>query len=132
MSKEELITAAYAALENAYAPYSHFRVGACVLAKDGRIFCGANVENASYGLCCCAERNALFAAIAAGVRPKDIHALAVVSERERPPAPCGACRQVMSELMPGDALVLMAGSGGVKEMDVASLLPGAYDKEDMQ
>lgn len=126
MSKEELITAAYAALENAYAPYSHFRVGACVLAKDGRIFCGANVENASYGLCCCAERNALFAAIAAGVRPKDIHVLAVVSERERPPAPCGACRQVMSELMPGDALVLMVGSGGVKEMGCRFAAAGGF------
>ena len=126
MSKEELITAAYAALENAYAPYSHFRVGASVLAKDGRIFCGANVENASYGLCCCAERNALFAAIAAGVRPKDIHALAVVSERERPPAPCGACRQVMSELMPGDALVLMAGRGGGEGKGGASPLPGGF------
>lgn len=132
MTTQEMIAAAYAALENAYAPYSRFRVGACVLTKDGRSFCGANVENASYGLCCCAERNALFAAISAGVRPKEIVALAVVSEKKEPPAPCGACRQVMNELMAQDGLVVMAGTQGVRERRVGELLPLAFDKEDMQ
>lgn len=132
MTREEMVAAAYAALENAYAPYSRFRVGACVLTSDGRFFCGANVENASYGLSCCAERNALFAAVSAGVRPKEICALAVVGEHDRPPAPCGACRQVMSELMAADACVIMVGKAGSDVRTVGSLLPIAFDKEDMQ
>ncbi len=130
--KEEMIAAAYAALAHAYAPYSHFRVGACVLTKDHHLYTGANVENASYGLCCCAERNALFAAISAGVQKEDIVALAVVSERECAAAPCGACRQVMSELMEPQAEVYMVGTKESFSRRVEELLPFAFDKEDMK
>lgn len=130
--KEEMIEAAYAALKNAYAPYSHFRVGACVLTIDQRLFTGANVENASYGLSCCAERNALFSAICAGVKPKEILCLVLVSEQEKAISPCGACRQVMSELMEEDAEVIMVGTKQRVTMRMKELLPLAFDKEDMQ
>lgn len=130
--KDKMIAAAYTALEHAYAPYSHFRVGACVLTKDHHLYAGANVENASYGLCCCAERNALFAAISAGVQKEDIIALAVVSERDQAPSPCGACRQVMSELMEPQAEVHMVGKKECFSKRVDELLPFAFDKEDME
>ena len=80
MSPEELLEAARLARERAYAPYSHFRVGAAVAAHDGRVFHGCNVENASYGLTNCAERTALFAAIAAGVKPGEFAQLAVIAD----------------------------------------------------
>ncbi len=120
------------AMEHAYAPYSHFRVGACVMSSDGKIFHGANVENASYGLCCCAERNALFAAVSNGVKKGEFVALALVSENDEPISPCGACRQVMMELMPRDALVIMAGRKRQKTATVADLLPMAFDEEDIR
>ena len=92
---KKLLAAALAARENAYAPYSKFKVGAAVETADGHIFTGCNVENASYGLTCCAERNAVFAAIGSGAR--SFKALCVVADTEEPVAPCGACRQVLAE-----------------------------------
>lgn len=92
---KELFEAALAACKNAYAPYSKFAVGAAVRTAGGSVFTGCNVENASYGLSCCAERCAIFAAITAGQR--DITALCVVAATEEPVSPCGACRQVMTE-----------------------------------
>ena len=94
ISTEELIKRAAAVRANAYAPYSKYKVGAALLAKDGRIFCGCNMENASYGLTICAERNAITTAIAEGCR--DFEQIVIVAEGERP-VPCGACLQVMSE-----------------------------------
>lgn len=91
----ELFEAAKKARENAYIPYSHFAVGAAVRAADGRIFTGCNIENASYGLTVCAERNAIFAAVKDGVR--DFQALCVTADTQEPVSPCGACRQVMAE-----------------------------------
>ena len=88
---DDLLTLARAAREHAYAPYSGFHVGAAVLARDGRTFGGCNVENASYGLCNCAERTALFSAVAAGCRPGDVVAIAVVADTPEEVAPCGAC-----------------------------------------
>ena len=124
---DELLALARNAREQAYAPYSSFQVGAALLTRDGRRFGGCNVENASYGLCNCAERTALFAAIAAGCRPGDFAALAVIADTDKPVSPCGACRQVMSELCDGAMPVLLANLGGdTQATSVAALLPGSF------
>lgn len=121
---------AIAARENAYVPYSHFKVGAALIAADGRHFSGANIENASYGITMCAERNAIFGAACAGVR--DIAALAVVAETDGGVSPCGACRQAMTEFMHADTPVYLGNLAGVIETTtVGALLPGAFNKEDM-
>jgi cytidine deaminase len=125
MSEEKLIAAARAARENAHAPYSNFRVGAAVRAKSGRIFTGCNVENASYGLTCCAERVAIFKAISEGERGFD--AIAVVTDTETLTPPCGACRQIIWEFC-GDAEVVMANLKGKVERERAGkLLPRPFD-----
>ena len=98
MNMEQLLERAGVAREKAYAPYSKFKVGAALLTRDGRVFDGCNVENASYGLCNCAERTAFFSAIAAGYQRDQFAALAVIGDTEGPIAPCGACRQVIIEL----------------------------------
>ncbi len=116
---------------HAYAPYSGFCVGACVRTKAGRLYGGANVENASYGLTCCAERNALFAAYADGARADDIEALLLTGPDERLLAPCGACRQFCHELMRPDAMVIMTKGASYRIMRVRELLPFAFDKEDL-
>jgi cytidine deaminase len=103
---EQLYAPAVLASDNAYSPYSKARVGACVVDEEGNIYSGCNVENASYGLTQCAERNALAAAINAGVKPGSVHTLLVYATGFDVLAPCGACRQVMSELMTDDALVV--------------------------
>lgn len=116
----KLISVATAARLAAHAPYSNFKVGAALLAKDGRVFTGCNVENLSYGLTICAERNAIFAAIAAGVR--EFEAIAIVADTREPVSPCGACRQVMAEF--GDFKIISATlDGRTFESTVATLLP---------
>jgi len=95
MNFDALLTEARRVREMAYAPYSRFAVGAALRTKSGRVFCGCNVENLSFGLTCCAERNAVFAAIAAG--EKEFEAIAIVADSKEPVTPCGACRQVMAE-----------------------------------
>ncbi len=124
---DDLLALARRAREQAYAPYSRFRVGASLLTRDGRQFSGCNVENASYGLCNCAERTALFSAVAAGCQPGDFAALAVIGDCPGPVSPCGACRQVMSELC-DDAMPVLLGNlhGDVQETTVAALLPGSF------
>jgi cytidine deaminase len=125
MSEEKLIAAARAARENAHAPYSNFRVGAAVRAKSGRVFTGCNVENASYGLTCCAERVAIFKAISEGERGFD--AIAVVTDTETLTPPCGACRQIIWEFC-GDVEVVMANLKGKVERERAGkLLPRPFD-----
>jgi cytidine deaminase len=110
----------------AYAPYSRFRVGAALLDADRRVYVGCNVESASYGLTICAERNAIFAAIAAGAK-RPFTALAVTCvDAAEPFTPCGACRQVMSEHLRADAPVLIDGLG---EYQVSDLLPLAFRLE---
>ncbi|MBU6246986.1 MAG: cytidine deaminase [Xanthomonadaceae bacterium] len=124
---DELLQDARDARLHAYAPYSRFQVGAVVLTRDGRRFPGCNVENAAYGLCNCAERTALFAAIAAGCRPGDFTALAVVADTSAPVSPCGACRQVMAELCDAAMPVLLGHLGHqVQHATVGGLLPGSF------
>lgn len=125
---DALLDAARLARERAYAPYSRFKVGAALLARDGTVFHGCNVENASYGLCNCAERTALFAAVAAGRGPGEFAALAVIGDTDGPIAPCGACRQVMLELGGAGMTVVLGNLRGARRVDSAGeLLPGAFD-----
>lgn len=125
--QKPLLLAAHKAREAAYAPYSHFKVGAAVATGSGQIFHGCNIENAAYGLCNCAERTALFAAIAAGVKPEDFTAIAVVAEGRTPVSPCGACRQVMYELLAPQTPVWLGNlNGDVRVTTVAALLPDAF------
>ncbi|MCW7542055.1 cytidine deaminase [Aquabacterium sp. A7-Y] len=126
-SDDELIDAARRARDSAHAPYSRFRVGAALLADDGRVFAGCNVENASYGLCNCAERTAFFSAIAAGVPPGRFRRLAVIGDTQDPISPCGACRQVMLELGGPHLEVLLANlQGGRRLTRVDELLPFGF------
>ena len=129
---EKMYDVAYANYKNAYAPYSKFSVGACVLLKNGEMIGGCNVENASYGLCICAERNALFQTIAKGYRKEDIESLLVLTNTARPGSPCGACRQVMSELMDKDAKVYLTNlNKDLLVMCVSDLLPYAFEDSDL-
>ena len=123
MMKQELLNAALSARERAYAPYSKFLVGAAVLAKSGKIYTGCNIENASYGLTVCAERNALFSAVGAGER--EFTALCVVGDTEEPISPCGACRQVMAEFKV-PRIILANLKGDVKEYTLEELLPYGF------
>ena len=124
--KLNLIAAALQARERAVAPYSKFKVGAALLTRDGKIIPGANVESASYGLTCCAERVALFKALTEGF--KHFVAVAVVARAPGGPMPCGACRQLLAEYAP-NARVWVADSespGRIKEFTVKKLLPAAF------
>jgi cytidine deaminase len=122
--------AARSAGRKAYAPYSKFRVGAAVLTGSGRIFSGSNVENASYGLCNCAERSAIFAAVTAGERR--ITAVAVHTPTAAPTMPCGACRQVIHEFGP-KALIVALGNGRARvETRLDALLPHAFGPKDLK
>jgi cytidine deaminase len=121
-----LQTAARAALGNAYAPYSRFQVGAAALARDGRVFTGVNVENASYGLTVCAERNAIAAAVGAGAR--EIAALVIVSSGDVATPPCGACRQVLYEFPPAFPIRSYAKDGTHVESASDTLLPHAFGR----
>lgn len=128
MDAKELMKMAIEARQNAYAPYSHFAVGAALLAESGRVYTGCNIENASYGLTCCAERNAIFAAVGAGERRFKM--LAVAADSPEPVAPCGACRQVIAEF--GIPLVVMSNlKEETKTMTAEELLPYGFGQESM-
>ena len=107
----ELLPLARSASANAYSPYSKVKVGAVVVGSDGELFTGCNVENGSYGLTQCAERNALCAAMAAGQQAGEMKALLVYSDGFKSLSPCGACRQVMSELLSNDAVIISCSDG---------------------
>ena len=124
MMDKELLEAALVVRERAYAPYSKFLVGAAVRAESGKIYTGCNVENASYGLTVCAERNALFSAVGAGERK--FTALCVVGDTEEPISPCGACRQVMAEFKV-PCIILANLKGDVKEYTLEELLPLSFN-----
>jgi cytidine deaminase len=124
--KAALIAAARQAAGHAYCPYSRFQVGAAILTDHGEIYSGCNVENASYGLTICAERNAIFQAVARGTGPLVIRAVVVFTPTSEPTAPCGACRQVINEFGPG-ALVISACDGPtLASHRLAELLPEAF------
>lgn len=120
---QKLLQVALSARERAYAPYSKFLVGAAVLAASGKIYKGCNIENASYGLTVCAERNALFAAVGAGER--EFAALCVVGDTSAPISPCGACRQVMAEFKV-PRIILANLKGDIKEYTLEEILPFGF------
>ncbi len=126
--REALQEAAQGASEAAYCPYSGLRVGAAALGESGRVYAGCNVENASYGLTVCAERNAVFQAVAAGERR--VRALAVYTPTVKPTPPCGACRQVIAEFAPPECEILCFSDGEeLLRFTLAELLPHAFGGE---
>jgi len=123
--RNRLLRLARAAMKKAYAPYSQFRVGAALLTTNGKVFSGCNVENASYGMTNCAERTAIFSAVAQ-LGPKwEIRAIAVANDHGVPCSPCGACRQVIYEFGP-DALVFFQGKKGETQAHITELLPEGF------
>ena len=117
------LAAARLARENAYAPYSKFKVGAAVATVSGEIFAGCNIENLSFGLTMCAERAAVASAVANG--HKDLAAIAIVADSRQPPVPCGACRQVLAEFNPNLTIISAATDGLLEEFELSKLLPVA-------
>lgn len=122
VTDEELMQMAVQAMEFSYSPYSHFRVGAALMAKDGKVFSGCNIENASYGVAICAERTALFKAVSEGER--EFTAIAIAAEKGAP-WPCGACRQALNEFAP-DLRVIVTWQGNKEEALLSDLLPHAF------
>jgi len=128
----KLIDNALAARSNAYAPYSKFKVGAAILLKNVSYILGCNVENASYGLANCAERTALFKMISDGYTKSDVVCMCIAGQSNEPISPCGACRQVMSELLSPDTPVIMTNiKREVREVKVSDLLPFSFNSEDL-
>jgi len=133
MTDDALIKSAIEAREGAYAPYSHFRVGASAKLNDGRVFSGVNMENASFGLTVCAERNAMATAVCEGMQPGDLAVIAIAAEAAAPTPPCGACRQVLMEFGTAATRVLLhnVADGSELEMSLGELLPGAFLRSSM-
>lgn len=121
---EELLRAAEKAGKAAYAPYSHFQVGAALRGKSGRVYLGCNVENASYGAALCAERAAVAAAVTAGER--EFESIAIAGG-QNPTLPCGICRQVLSEFSPEMTVICRGQTGGIEKFPLKSLLPHAFN-----
>jgi cytidine deaminase len=131
MEEKELIGEAMKARELAYVPYSKFKVGAALVSKDGQIFHGCNIENAAFSVTNCAERTALFKAYSDGVT--SFETLIVVADTEGPVSPCGACRQVISELCDANMEVILTNlKGDIQRTTVAELLPGAFSSKDLK
>ena len=126
---KDILDKAYKAMDNAYAPYSNFHVGTCVKTKDGKYFIGANIENASYGLTNCAERNAIFQTYSQGYRQDDIEALAIVGQGNTLITPCGACRQVLVELLKRDTPIVLGTGEKVLVTNIEELMPMAFTNE---
>ena len=119
-----LVEAAKDAMTQAYAPYSGFRVGAALLARDGRVFAGCNVENSSFPAGICAERGAIAAAVANGART--FASIVVATEAEQPTPPCGICRQVLIEFAPSLEIVSVTSTGATARWDLRELLPAPF------
>lgn len=132
LTVEQFLEAAKIARSRAYVPYSGFAVGAVVLDSEGHLHHGCNVENAAYGPTNCAERTALFRAIADGRKAGEFQAVAVIGEMEQPITPCGVCRQVMAELCEPDMPVILGNmQGDYRVTTVSELLPGAFTSRDL-
>jgi cytidine deaminase (EC 3.5.4.5) len=127
MDKNEVIKQAIEAMENAYAPYSKFKVGAALLTKSGKIYTGCNIENSSYGASVCAERVAIFKAVSEGEH--DFELLVVATKTEEPSPPCGICRQVISEFSNDLPIILVNDKGSIIETNINKLLPFPFLKE---
>ncbi len=131
--KNKLLDMALVARANAYSPYSKFKVGAAILLENGKYITGCNIENSSYGLTNCAERTALFKMISDGYTKSDVVAMCVVADTDLPITPCGACRQVMIELLKSDTPILLANiKRDMKEVIVDDLLPIAFTEKDLK
>ena len=126
---EKMAAVAREASRHAYCPYSGFRVGAALLTGSGEIISGCNVENVSFGLTICAERNAVFQAVARGLSA--FRAIVVYTPTPTPAAPCGACRQVLNEFSPDTEVVCLCDGPGVLRMTVRELLPAAFGPKDL-
>ncbi len=130
MEKQQLIKEAITAREQAYVPYSKFKVGSAVLTKSGKVYHGCNIENAAYSMTNCAERTAMFKAVSEG--DNEFAAIAVVADTKAAVSPCGACRQVMAEFCSPDMPVYLTNlHGDVQETTIGELLPGAFSTEDL-
>lgn len=130
MEKQQLIKEAITARDQAYVPYSKFKVGAALITKSGKVYHGCNIENAAYSMTNCAERTAMFKAVSEG--DKDFAAIAVVADTKGAVSPCGACRQVIAEFCAPDMPVYLTNlQGDVQETTVSALLPGAFSTEDL-
>lgn len=132
MDKTQLLECAKEARGLSYSPYSHFAVGAAISCKDGSVYLGANIENSSYPLSMCAERNAIYNAYMDGKTKEDFDGLAILADTDAPTSPCGACRQVISELFPEDAPIILSNlKGDIKETTIKELLPFAFSGDDL-
>lgn len=129
MTDPRILEEARQAAQSAYVPYSHFPVAAILELRDGTLLSGCNVENASYGLCMCAERNVLFMSVACGVPREDITSLTVYAPTDTLTTPCGACRQVMTELLEPETPVIVTNGRLEKRYTVRELLPDAFEIE---
>ncbi len=133
MNHQQLLTLAEQAREHSHAPYSHFAVGAALLTKSGKVYLGCNIENASFGATNCAERTAIFSAIAAGER--DFEAIAIIGGRAGEPgsfcAPCGICRQVIGEFCGGNFPIILGTPSAPRVYALQDLLPLAFTEKDL-
>jgi cytidine deaminase len=130
MTPKALMAEAVKARKRAYAPYSHFAVGAALLAKNGRVYLGCNIENASYGLTICAERNAVWKAVSEGVT--EFSAIAVTARDGRGAPPCGSCRQVLHEFAPNALVYWRDARGRILKRKLTELLPNAFNLADLR
>ena len=128
--KDKLIAKAREVRKNAYVPYSKFPIGAAILTEDNKIFTGCNIENAAYGLTNCAERTAIYKAIAAGYRK--FKAIAIIADTEKPITPCGSCRQVLLEFGTNIKVIMTNFNGDEEIKTISELLPSSFSREDIK
>lgn len=131
--RESLFNLCSAAYKNAYVPYSKYAVGAALITKDQKAFIGANIENAAYGSSMCAERVCIYSAYANGIRKEDIAGFALISNSQQPAMPCGACLQVLEELLEATTTIYVFNlNGDCIETDMETLLPYPFSESDLK